>query len=1132
MHTCIANASNGIVEITISEPGTLKEKVLDVDVDLIESLKVSGILNASDLEFLGTSTGLVANIKTLDIRDVKFVLDGQVYRQRVYESYSMGSVSIDHYALWPCDSTSRYVGVSESITTYYGNNLAGAFYQCKYEKVLLPTSIDGVGYCAFEKSENLKEVIFGGKEKYISSNSFRSAKNLSNIIIPESIDSISEGAFMEAGNGFHIDLSNIKVLGEQCFKKSGISSVILPSTINSLPEEVFYNCKQLTEVSIPEGIKTIEKCAFLSCENLKSVTLNNSLVEIGQSAFSSCPIKDIMFPESLKTISFDAFRGCDFTEILLPDGVEEIGSGAFECKNLEKINVPKKLKKIDHEAFKGSKLESTFPIENYISYFGTAAYSYKHPTDAPKDFVLTNVTFRPNTTILADNLFHTRISYNNYTKYAEEFIESVELPLSLKYIGAGIFNNTKIKEISLPEGLEEIGAEAFRNTPLSSIKLPSTLKKIGEYAFTRGDHVGDEKNVLLTSVDFPEGLEEIGYRAFAYQPLTTVRLPQSLKILGRESFGYNKNLVRIIYNCIDAKVNIGSPFNDSSCDRITIGEKVESIPDYLFDSVDNNFNISKLEFPNNLKYIGNYSFYKFATLEQVNLPEGLEFIGEYAFEGTKLMQVDFPKSLKYIGANAFYGTLLDNIVLSENIEFIGSGAFSAIPVIIDKIIYNCPNAKSAGEDWYPDGFIGRPFAQSYCNELIIGPSVKSIPAYFFYKLGGYSELVIPEGCEFGKGAFRENTSLASVTLPEGLKCIPERAFYRCTSLYSINMPNSVETIGYRAFTGCQNLTGMELPIMLQEIGEFACGDVSFDNEINLGPNVKKIGKYAFSGCTNVGRIFIPSQVESIGEKAFNIYTDYSSDPVQVISMIEDPASVTGGMYEIFPDEYNKWKLRMPCGTEELYRSTPGWFGFGEYAVNDDLTINLTDGFETQFDNLSSVDLCGVIRDNIYYSLNYSGDMSNLYLVGNKTVDDKLFDFLTPYNYDLTQLFDGIAVQLPAGEGYLTLEYSNSGGSTLTVKVASQDPVIFDNQNLSTNNVKFNTSEETFAYIYSNGDNSWSNVYSLKVSTNVSGVEDVIEGADEYVLQRLTVDGMPASVDSKGIVIEKLSNGQVRKVMRK
>lgn len=1101
MHTCIANASNGIVEITISEPGTLKEKVLDVDVDLIESLKVSGILNASDLEFLGTSTGLVANIKTLDIRDVKFVLDGQIYQKRARPLpgvVGMGSNGVDYYALWPRDSVYKTSALDGSpIYTRYGNNLGGAFCESKYEKIILPTSIYGVGDRAFRKAENLKEVVLGGNEKYIDVDAFEGAKKLSKLDLTESVDSIGSNAFKDACDGLNIDLTHIRGFGVNCFENSGVATVRLPSSDVNLPKKMFYKCPQLAEIDVPDGIKVIPEYMFGSCMNLKKVSLGKGLEEIGEYAFFKCPLPEIALPDGLKVISDAAFSGCEFTDISLPETVEEIGGSAFSCKNLANINVPKNLRKISGGAFNGSKIEAGLPVEKGISYFGTVAFQVNGNLPS-------HVTFRPGTTILADNLFPSDI-----------VVESIELPLELKYIGERVFSGIKINEIILPEGLEIIYNNAFAGVPLNKITFPSTLRKIGDRAFASNE---------LTSVSFPDGLEEIGISAFQGQPLINITLPVNLKVLGAFAFNNNDNLVRINYNCRDAKLkkeenNIGySPFYNSSCDRINIGEEVTTIPDFLF-NMGSKATVSKIQLPSGITSIGERAF-ALNSLVDINLPESLEILGDGAFDGVKIKAHDIPQSLKSIGRRALYETELENITLPENLEYIGIYAFAGITTL-DKVVVNCSNVNAEGV-----------FSGSSCNSLTIGKNVKIIPSYFFDNLQGYKEVEIPVGCELGVGVFSNSESLTTVRLPENITIIPDESFSGCNALMDINIPSSVEVIGYRAFVKCLNLTGLELPIKLEEIGERAFYRVPFDNGINLGPNVKKIEKEAFYNCTNVGRIFIPSQVESIGENAFNIYTDYSSDPVQVISMIEDPASVTGGMYEIFPDEYNKWKLRMPCGTEELYRSTPGWFGFGEYAVNDDLTINLTDGFETQFDNLSSVDLCGVIRDNIYYSLNYSGDMSNLYLVGNKTVDDKLFDFLTPYNYDLTQLFDGIAVQLPAGEGYLTLEYSNSGGSTLTVKVAGQDPVIFDNQNLSTNNVKFNTSEETFAYIYSNGDNSWSNVYSLKVSTNVSGVEDVIEGADEHVLQRLTVDGMPASVDSKGIVIEKLSNGQVRKVMRK
>ena len=63
----------------------------------------------------------------------------------------------------------------------------------------------------------------------------------------------------------------------------------------------------------------------------------------------------------------------------------------------------------------------------------------------------------------------------------------------------------------------------------------------------------------------------------------------------------------------------------------------------------------------------------------------------------------------------------------------------------------------------------------------------------------------------GGYAFRDCTSLTSVTIPDSVTSIEQYAFRDCTSLTSVTIPDSVTTIGGSAFWGCKNLTSVTIP---------------------------------------------------------------------------------------------------------------------------------------------------------------------------------------------------------------------------------------------------------------------------------------------------------------------------------
>ena len=65
-----------------------------------------------------------------------------------------------------------------------------------------------------------------------------------------------------------------------------------------------------------------------------------------------------------------------------------------------------------------------------------------------------------------------------------------------------------------------------------------------------------------------------------------------------------------------------------------------------------------------------------------------------------------------------------------------------------------------------------------------------------------SEAVITE---IASGAFRDETTLTAVTLPDDLPAISSSAFYGCTSLAAVNLPSTLTSIGDYAFYNCPSL---------------------------------------------------------------------------------------------------------------------------------------------------------------------------------------------------------------------------------------------------------------------------------------------------------------------------------------
>ena len=123
---------------------------------------------------------------------------------------------------------------------------------------------------------------------------------------------------------------NATSIGENAFKNSNVTKVVLGSNIEEIGAYAFKRCKNLSEISIPGSVKKIDKYAFSYCQNLTTLTFSEGLTEIGNNAFEATSVKSIKLPEGLKTIKDEAFSPCpDTEEIYLPASLENIPSGAL-----------------------------------------------------------------------------------------------------------------------------------------------------------------------------------------------------------------------------------------------------------------------------------------------------------------------------------------------------------------------------------------------------------------------------------------------------------------------------------------------------------------------------------------------------------------------------------------------------------------------------------------------------------------------------------------------------------------------------------------------------------------------------------------------------------------------------------
>ncbi len=152
---------------------------------------------------------------------------------------------------------------------------------------------------------------------------------------------------------------------------------------------------------------------------------------------------------------------------------------------------------------------------------------------------------------------------------------------------------------------------------------------------------------------------------------------------------------------------------------------------------------------------------------------------------------------------------------------------------------------------------------------IDGKTVSGIDEAAFKNNTGISSVKIPNSVSIiADHAFSGCTGLRSVTLGSGIITIGQYAFKNCSSISTIAWPSSLTRIGGSAFYGCSSLTTCKLPDTIKNIESMAFRDCSSITSAVLPRNLAQIENNMFYGCSSLQSVTIGSAVQKIGNGAF------------------------------------------------------------------------------------------------------------------------------------------------------------------------------------------------------------------------------------------------------------------------
>ncbi len=401
--------------------------------------------------------------------------------------------------------------------------------------------------------------------------------------------------------------------------------------------------------------------------------------------------------------------------------------------------------------------------------------------------------------------------------------------------------NSDIKKVVIDEGVTNIGYEAFRAcSNLASIKVSNSVTSIGDYAFCECSR--------LTSIEISNSVTSIGDYVFAdCYSLDNIYVSESnSKYKSQGGVLYDKKMTKLIVCPAGKKENIEIPVGVTSigdyafgeCSHLTSIEIPNSVTSIGHSVFYNCGSLTSIEIPAGVTSIGGGAFFCCSSLTSIEIPAGVTSIGNSAFEGcSSLTSIEIPASVISIGGSAFdYCSNLNTIYCYKNstADKYTSYPSTATKVYLDDVTTTESTTESTSvteTTTETTTTVENLFNFNSSTGTITGYSgsekVVNIPS----NIGGVEVKVI------GENAFKNNTDIETVIIPEGISSIEDFAFYKCTGLKYVSIPESVTSVSEDGFYRCGALN-------------VTCKKGSTADNISLYPSGSTIVYYVEKGDIN------------------------------------------------------------------------------------------------------------------------------------------------------------------------------------------------------------------------------------------------------------------------------------------
>jgi len=487
--------------------------------------------------------------------------------------------------------------------------------------IVCPDSVESIGTCAFRLLQNLKSVRFPRNLASFSSSWLQHCGSLEEVALPGLLDVISAGVFDNTSLKRLIVGSSVREIKPGACEKTQLDSFEIDPSNPFIWSDgaAVYTRDRSTLLALMrpmESYRVIDSCvrlakkAFMGISTLRTVELPDTLRVIGEYAFAHTGLVTVDIPPSVTEVQDRAFFHCAaLGEVRLAEGLLSIGDAAFADSGLRSIRIPASIERIG----------SSITENSNVVHSGEHVTFFINPQSEQLFFDGNGGLYRRE----EDGIHFVPLINREQTDYRVFQGTAVVDEYAFAF-------QTKIQRVVLPEGVREIRRSAFRVcSSLRCVEFPESLKAIGKEAFL---------DTSLEALYLPAGFEDLS--------------DDAVVTVGAHRLGEPPALREIVVHPDNPRYYVESGmlcrrgekgdrvivFNDA-VSRVVIPDAVGSIADHAFN---NARTIEEIFIGPNLKTIGTGGLSTWSNIRLIHIEL------EEPVEGRTVFDIRFPETARSV----------------------------------------------------------------------------------------------------------------------------------------------------------------------------------------------------------------------------------------------------------------------------------------------------------------------------------------------------------------------------------------------------------------------------------------------------------------------------------------------------